>query len=50
MFLLVEAVRQLAAAGELPVNVRFAFDGEEEIGGNSIVEWVDADKATRTRR
>ena len=42
MFVLVEAVRQLAAAGELPVNVRFAFDGEEEIGGNSIVEWVDA--------
>ena len=44
MFLLVEAVRQLAAAGELPVNVRFAFDGEEEIGGTSIVEWVDADQ------
>ena len=44
MFLLVEAVRQLAAAGELPVNVRFAFDGEEEIGGNAIVEWVDADQ------
>ncbi len=44
MFLLVEAVRQLAVAGELPVNVRFAFDGEEEIGGNSIVDWVDADE------
>jgi acetylornithine deacetylase/succinyl-diaminopimelate desuccinylase-like protein len=44
MFLLVEAVRQLAAAGELPVNVRFAFDGEEEIGGTSIVEWVDQDQ------
>ena len=44
MFLLVEAVRQLAAAGELPINVRFAFDGEEEIGGNAIVEWVDADQ------
>ena len=43
MFVLVEAVRQLAAAGALPVNVRFAFDGEEEIGGNSIVEWVDLD-------
>ena len=44
MFVLVEAVRQLAADGALPVNVRFAFDGEEEIGGNSIVEWVDADQ------
>lgn len=43
-FLLVEAVRQLAGEGALPVNVRFAFDGEEEIGGTSIVEWVDADE------
>ena len=44
MFVLVEAVRQLAAEGALPVNVRFAFDGEEEIGGHSIVEWVDRDE------
>jgi acetylornithine deacetylase/succinyl-diaminopimelate desuccinylase-like protein len=44
MFLLVEAVRQLATEGALPVNVRFAFDGEEEIGGDSIVEWVDQDE------
>jgi acetylornithine deacetylase/succinyl-diaminopimelate desuccinylase-like protein len=41
LFLLVEAVRQLADAGELPVNVRFGFDGEEEVGGDSIVGWVD---------
>jgi acetylornithine deacetylase/succinyl-diaminopimelate desuccinylase-like protein len=44
MFLLVEAVRQLAAAGELPVNVRFAFDGEEEVGGDSVVEWLEQDE------
>jgi len=44
LFMLVEAVRQLAEAGELPVNVRFGFDGEEEIGGNSIVEWVEQDE------
>ena len=44
MFLLVEAVRQLAEEGALPVNVRFAFDGEEEVGGVSVVEWVDADR------
>ena len=44
MFLLVEAVRQLAAAGELPVNVRFALDGEEEVGGDSIEKWVDQDQ------
>ncbi len=37
MFVLVEAVRQLAEEGALPVNVRFAFDGEEEVGGDSIV-------------
>ena len=43
-FVLVEAARQLAEEGALPVNVRFAFDGEEEIGGSSIVEWVDADE------
>ncbi len=44
LFLLVEAARQLAEEGGLPVNVRFAFDGEEEIGGDSIVHWVDADE------
>jgi acetylornithine deacetylase/succinyl-diaminopimelate desuccinylase-like protein len=43
LFLLVEAVRQLAEAGELPVNVRFGFDGEEEVGGDSIVEWLEQD-------
>ncbi len=43
MFVMVEAVRQLAEEGALPVNVRFAFDGEEEIGGDSIVQWVAAD-------
>jgi acetylornithine deacetylase/succinyl-diaminopimelate desuccinylase-like protein len=44
LFVLVEAVRQLAAEGALPVNVRFAFDGEEEVGGDEIVRWVDADE------
>ena len=33
----------LARAGELPVNVRFCCDGEEETGGHSIVEFLDAD-------
>jgi acetylornithine deacetylase/succinyl-diaminopimelate desuccinylase-like protein len=44
LFVLVEAARQLAEEGALPVNVRFAFDGEEEVGGDSVVEWVDADE------
>ena len=43
LFLLVEAVRQLASEGALPVNVRFAFDGEEEVGGDAVVEWVAQD-------
>jgi acetylornithine deacetylase/succinyl-diaminopimelate desuccinylase-like protein len=44
LFALVEAAAQLAAEGALPVNVRMAFDGEEEIGGTSIVEWVEQDE------
>ena len=44
LFVLVEAARQLAEAGELPVNVRFGFDGEEEVGGDSIVQWVEQDE------
>jgi acetylornithine deacetylase/succinyl-diaminopimelate desuccinylase-like protein len=44
LFMLVEAARQLADAGELPVNLRFAFDSEEEVGGQSVGEWVTADE------
>ena len=44
LFMLVEAARQLAEAGELPVNIRFAFDSEEEVGGQSVGEWVAADE------
>jgi acetylornithine deacetylase/succinyl-diaminopimelate desuccinylase-like protein len=44
LFMLVEAARQLAEEGALPVNVRFAFDGEEEVGGDSIVEWLEQDE------
>ena len=43
LFMLLKATELLAAAGELPVNVRFAIDAEEEIGGHSIVEWVEED-------
>jgi len=44
LFMLVEAARELASAGQLPVNLRFAFDSEEETGGQSIVEWLAADE------
>jgi acetylornithine deacetylase/succinyl-diaminopimelate desuccinylase-like protein len=42
--MLLAAARELAAAGELPVNLRFCCDGEEETGGHSIVEFLEADE------
>ncbi len=44
LYLLLAAARELARAGELPVNVRFCCDGEEEIGGHSIVDFLAADE------
>ncbi len=44
LYMVLAAARELARAGELPVNVRFACDGEEETGGHSIVEFVAADE------
>jgi len=41
LFMLLEGTRLLAAAGELPVTVRFAIDAEEEVGGHSVVDWVE---------
>jgi acetylornithine deacetylase/succinyl-diaminopimelate desuccinylase-like protein len=44
LYMLLSAARELARAGSLPVNVRFACDGEEETGGHSIVEFLEADE------
>jgi len=44
LYLLLKAAALLAAAGELPVNVRVACDGEEEVGGHTIVDWIAADE------
>jgi len=44
LYMLLCAARELARAGELAVNVRFACDGEEETGGHSIVEFLQADE------
>ncbi len=44
LFMLLEATRRLAEAGELPVNVRFACDGEEEAGGHTIVDFLADDE------
>jgi len=43
-YLLLKAVELLAREGKLPVNVRIAFDGEEETGGHSIVDFLEADE------
>jgi acetylornithine deacetylase/succinyl-diaminopimelate desuccinylase-like protein len=43
-YLLLKAAELLAREGKLPVNVRIAFDGEEETGGHSIVEFLEADE------
>ncbi len=44
LYMLLAAARELARDGKLPVNVRFACDGEEETGGHSIVEFLAADE------
>jgi acetylornithine deacetylase/succinyl-diaminopimelate desuccinylase-like protein len=44
LYLLLKAAALLAAEGALPVNVRVACDGEEEIGGHSIVDWIAGDE------
>lgn len=43
LYMLLKAAEVLAGEGELPVNLRFACDGEEEIGGHSIVDWLAMD-------
>jgi acetylornithine deacetylase/succinyl-diaminopimelate desuccinylase-like protein len=44
LYMLLKAAQLLAEAGDLPVNVRIASDGEEEIGGYSVVDWIVADE------
>jgi acetylornithine deacetylase/succinyl-diaminopimelate desuccinylase-like protein len=41
---LLHAACELAKAGELPVHVRVAVEGEEEAGGASISAWLAADE------
>src|SRR5207302_5976846 len=43
LWMLLTAAEQLARDDELPVNLRFACDGEEETGGTTIVDYLAAD-------
>jgi acetylornithine deacetylase/succinyl-diaminopimelate desuccinylase-like protein len=43
LYTLLKATEELAASGELGVNVRFVCDGEEETGGEQVVKFIEAD-------
>ena len=49
LFLLRRRLLVSRQARELPVNVRFACDGEEETGGHSIVDYLAGGRARRGR-
>ena len=44
LYTLLKAAELLRAEKALPVNIRVACDGEEEIGGHSIVEFLEEDE------
>ena len=44
LYVLLKAASELAEAGELPVNVRVALDGEEESGGDSMIQFLTTDE------
>jgi acetylornithine deacetylase/succinyl-diaminopimelate desuccinylase-like protein len=44
LYTLLKAAELLRADGALPINIRVACDGEEEIGGHSIVEFLEEDE------
>jgi acetylornithine deacetylase/succinyl-diaminopimelate desuccinylase-like protein len=44
LWLVLKAAQRLVEAGALPVNLRFACDGEEEVGGHTIADWVEQDE------
>jgi acetylornithine deacetylase/succinyl-diaminopimelate desuccinylase-like protein len=44
LWMLLHAAGLLAAGGTLPVNLRIVSDGEEEVGGHSVVEFLEQDE------
>jgi acetylornithine deacetylase/succinyl-diaminopimelate desuccinylase-like protein len=43
LYTLLKAAEGLVREGRLPVNLRIACDGEEEVGGHSVVEYLEQD-------
>jgi acetylornithine deacetylase/succinyl-diaminopimelate desuccinylase-like protein len=44
LWIMLKAAQRLVEAGSLPVNLRFTCDGEEEIGGHTIVDFLAQDE------
>jgi acetylornithine deacetylase/succinyl-diaminopimelate desuccinylase-like protein len=44
LWIVLRAAQRLVEASALPVNLRFACDGEEEVGGHTIVDFVREDE------
>ena len=44
LWIMLKAAQRLLEADALPVNLRFACDGEEEIGGHTIVDYLAQDE------
>ena len=44
LYALLKAGQELAREARLPVNLRIACDGEEEVGGHSVVEYLEGDE------
>ena len=44
LYIMLKAAQTLVEANALPVNLRFACDGEEEIGGHTIVDFLAQDE------
>jgi acetylornithine deacetylase/succinyl-diaminopimelate desuccinylase-like protein len=44
LWIVLRAAQRLVEAGALPVNLRFAYDGEEEVGGHTIVDFLAEDE------
>ena len=45
LWMQVKALESLMQTGKLPINVKILFEGEEEVGGESVAEYVRKQKA-----